>query len=481
MIGNSDAASDLYKVFHRSSTRNLLYLQTRVAALNQKQNNFDQEDYEFCIENWDSRFHDEDDILDNVFSPSRELLQELKKRLESLELLEVETSKWEESIRLHELGRIINIDSPTEEEIHRLPDGNPVVGDLIQQPDATAPPVIPGDTVEASGENISPQPNPSQTIAIAHFHPANEGVSSGPNGKRHWFRCFRKAGTQESSRVVLGDIGSASVKQPSVQTESAAFDDVYTDVHDRLDSLEGSRNNSPLGIPSLPQDPSWGPVSDRGPQVSSRVPNDFLLHRECIYQHPSKHGSFQIPPGSFFDRQREPSSKATEKNTPRNECICYRAYRESRKEYHVVLDEGLQAAKGSQIIQMFHQRIRVLEDYYRELWAIHGQTSGLNQTIPEDKLPKPTQPSLAIMLAAKSWEDFEIFGSAVKMWERRRSWDQLNPGQPWPFDMSDEWIGRMRERFIVARAMQVAIKEYREFLILRKEPSLYDVDEALVL
>jgi hypothetical protein len=131
---------------------------------------------------------------------------------------------------------------------------------------------------------------------------------------------------------------------------------------------------------------------------------------------------------------------------------------------------------------MFHQRIRVVEYYYRELWAIHGQPSGLNQTIPKDKLPKPTQPSLAIMLAAKLWEDFEIFGSAVKMWERRRSWGQLNPGQPWPFDMSDEWIGRMRERFIVARAMQVAIKEYREFLILRKEPSLYDdVDEALVL
>jgi hypothetical protein len=131
---------------------------------------------------------------------------------------------------------------------------------------------------------------------------------------------------------------------------------------------------------------------------------------------------------------------------------------------------------------MFHQRFRVLEDYYRELRAIHGQTSGLNQTIPEDKLPKLTQPSLAIMLAAKPWEDFEIFRSAVKMWQRRRSWDQLNPGQPWPFDMSDEWIGRMRERFIVARDMQAAIKEYREFFILRKESSLYDdVDEALVL
>ena len=74
MIGNSDTASDLYKVFHRSSTRNLLYLQTRVAALKQKQNNFDQEDYEFCIKNWDSRFHDEDDILDSASSPSRELV-----------------------------------------------------------------------------------------------------------------------------------------------------------------------------------------------------------------------------------------------------------------------------------------------------------------------------------------------------------------------------------------------------------------------
>jgi hypothetical protein len=138
-------------------------------------------------------------------------------------LLGVEAGKWEKSIRLHELGRIISVDSPTEEVIHRLPDGNPVVGDSIQQPDATAPPVIPGDTVEGGGENISPQPNPSQTIAIAHFQPANEGVSSGPNGKRHWFRCFRKAGTQESSSVELGDVGSASVKQPSVQTESTAF------------------------------------------------------------------------------------------------------------------------------------------------------------------------------------------------------------------------------------------------------------------
>jgi hypothetical protein len=131
---------------------------------------------------------------------------------------------------------------------------------------------------------------------------------------------------------------------------------------------------------------------------------------------------------------------------------------------------------------MFQQRIRVLEDYYRELWAIHGQTSRLNQTIPEDKLLKPTPPSLSIVLAAKSWEDFEIFGSAVKMWERRRSWDQLNPGQPWPFNMSDEWIGRMRERFNIARDTQVAIKEYREFFILRKELSLCgDIDEALVL
>jgi hypothetical protein len=483
VTGNIDTASDLYTVFHRSSTRNLLYLQTRVAALQQKQIKFDQEDYKFRIKNWDSRFHDEDDILDNFFSPSNDLLQEFKKRLESLELLEVEVSKWEESIRLHELGRIINVNSPAEEVIHRVPDGNPVVGDSIQQPDATAPPVIPGDTVEARGEDISPQPNTSQTIAIAHFQPANEGVSSGSSGKRHRFRGFRKAGTQESSSVELGDLGSASVEQTSVQTEPNAFDEVYADIHVRLDGLEGSRNNSPLRLPSLPQDLSWGPVSDRGPQVCSSVPNDFLLHRECIYQHPSKHGGFQIPPETFFDRHREPSSKATEKNTPRNECICYRAYRERRREYHTVLEEGLQAGKESQIIQMFHQRIRVLEDYYRELWSIHKQTSRLNQTIPEDKLPKPTQPSLAIMLAAKSWEDFEIFGSAVKMWERRRSWDQLNPGQPWPFDMSDEWIGKMRERFNVARDMQVALKEYRKFFILRRELSLYydDVDEALVL
>jgi hypothetical protein len=482
VTGNIDTTSDLYKVFHRASTRNLLYLQTRVAALQQKQIKFDQEDYKFRIKNWDSRFHVEDEILDNFFSPSKELLQELKKRLESLELLEVEVSKWEESIRLRELGRIINVDSPTEEAIHRVPDGNPVVGDSIQQPDTTAPPVIHGDTVEASGEDISPQRNPSQTIAIAHFQPANDGVSSGPNEKRHWFRCFRKEGTQESSSVELGDLGSASVEQTSVQTEPNAFDEVYIDIHVHLDGLEGSRNNSPLGLPSLPQDLSWGPVSDRGPQVSSRVPNDFMLHRECIYQHPFKHGSFQVLPGAFFDRQRQPSFQATEKNTPRNKCICYRAYRESRKEYHAVLEEGLQARKGGKIVQMFHQRIRVLEDYYRGLWTIHGQTSRLNHNIPEDKLPKPTQPSLAIMLAAKSWEDFEIFGSAVKMWERRRSWDQLDKDQPWPFDMSDEWIGKMRERFNVARDMRVAIKEYRKFFILRRKPSLYDdVDEALVL
>jgi hypothetical protein len=372
--------------------------------------------------------------LDNFFSPSRELLDEVENRLVFLESFELEVSKWEESIRLQALGLVLSGDSPREEAMHEVPDGNPVVGDSIHQPDATAPPGL-GDAVQA-----------------------NEGVNSEQNAKCPWFRRFIKARTQKSSSIELGNLDPASLEQTSIQIEPTAFDDVYADIHDRLDSLEGSRNSSHLGIPSLPQDLSWCPVSDRGPQVSSRVPNDFVLHRECIYQHPSKHGSFQIPPESFFHRNREPSSKATEKKYPRNECICYRAYRESRKEYHTVLEEGLQAGKGSQIIQMFQQRIRVLEDHYRELWAIHGQTSRLNQTIPEDKLPKATPPSLAIVLAAKSWEDFEIFGSAVKMWERRRSWDQLNPGQPWPFDMSDEWIGRMRERFNIARDMQVAIK-----------------------
>jgi hypothetical protein len=47
------------------------------------------------------------------------------------------------------------------------------------------------------------------------------------------------------------------------------------------------------------------------------------------------------------------------------------------------------------------------------------------------------------------------------MWERRRSWDRKF-AYPWPFDMSDEWVRKMRERFNVARDLAQAIKEYRK-------------------
>jgi hypothetical protein len=82
VTGNIDTTSDLYKIFHRASTRNLLYLQTRVAALQQKQIKFDQEYYKFRIKNLDSRFHAEDEILDNFFSPSK---KHIHVRLDGLE------------------------------------------------------------------------------------------------------------------------------------------------------------------------------------------------------------------------------------------------------------------------------------------------------------------------------------------------------------------------------------------------------------
>jgi len=53
-----------------------------------------------------------------------------------------------------------------------------------------------------------------------------------------------------------------------------------------------------------------------------------------------------------------------------------------------------------------------------------------------------------------------MFGSAEKMWEWRRNWDELELGQPWPFDMSDYWVGKMRDRWNAAIGLQHALKEY---------------------
>jgi hypothetical protein len=517
-----DKASDLYKIFHRSSNRNLLYLQTRVASLERKQHEFDREDYRFRIKDWGTHFKSEDEALDNYSSPRREILKQLEDRLEVLEKLEGEVRNWERSVRQHASGSCTNMGHP-KEAIHTtikrkpvirpgIPNGSPEDGEMAHQPhgdpelrEATQPPEAlippaneenmlhgdpaagerarqpqeiplppsPADNVQAMEEDAS-HGNPEVGDVVRQPHkiplPAspgdslqNEDVSSQSNSRAP---PIAVADFQPGEKG--RDLAPASGEQTSIRIDPTSFDEVYTEIHGRIRSLEASRNYSPLGLPSLPQDLSWGPVSDRGSEVSSRVPNDFLLHRECICKQPSTHRFHQVLPGYFSDRQCESSFKVTEHHNPGNECICYRANREGTTNYHALFEAGLEQKKGSHIIQMFQQRLRILEDYYLELWTSHRAS----HKIPENLLPEKTQPSVAILLAAKSWEDFEVFGSAAKMWERRRSWGQLNAKHPWPFDMSDEWIGRMRERFNVARDMQIAIKEYREFFTLRKEQGL---------
>jgi hypothetical protein len=114
-------------------------------------------------------------------------------------------------------------------------------------------------------------------------------------------------------------------------------------------------------------------------------------------------------------------------------------------------------------MQMAQQRLRVLEDYIRDLCTNELQDCQTTaKKYFKEYTIKKTLPSLAITLATRCWEYFEIFGSAEKMWESRRTWAKTHAHQPWPFDMSDEWVGRMRERWEVAMDLQVVLKEYRK-------------------
>jgi hypothetical protein len=204
-------------------------------------------------------------------------------------------------------------------------------------------------------------------------------------------------------------------------------------IHSRLLDLENP-GKQPI---ELPQDLCWGPVSDRGPRSTSGVPADFV-QRTCSHE-------------SSYSVERKGWSAGSACTMSRTTCLCQEAQLEKRENLSKVL-RGLPSCTLHDV-QRFQQRIRILEDYNRE----NGfDDLGKNQ---------PRVPILAITLAARSWEDFEIFGSAEKMWERRRTWEELEGENPWPFDMSDVWVGKMRERFEVARDLQHALKEYCKWMV----------------
>jgi hypothetical protein len=88
VTGNCDKASDVYKAFHRSSTRNLLHLQTRVAAIEAKQSELDSEDFKFGLFDCDTEFK-------SCFSLTEDNLEQLNSRLLDLESIEAEIRSWE--------------------------------------------------------------------------------------------------------------------------------------------------------------------------------------------------------------------------------------------------------------------------------------------------------------------------------------------------------------------------------------------------
>jgi Family of unknown function (DUF6594) len=70
----------------------------------------------------------------------------------------------------------------------------------------------------------------------------------------------------------------------------------------------------------------------------------------------------------------------------------------------------------------------------------------------------------AVAVAAKSWEDFEMFSSAEKMRKRRLEWEDVYPDKPWPFlGLSDNWLRKMKDRWNLAQDLKEAIKEYRKW------------------
>jgi hypothetical protein len=247
-----------------------------------------------------------------------------------------------------------------------------------------------------------------------------------------------------------GEIEQKDVILDSVGDDFKVDENTYSKIHEDLKLLEVSCNNPLSKLPPLLQDLFWGPVTDRKAPVSSGVPQDFVLHQDCIYQRSPRSQYFEIIPGYYVLAYQN----------LRKECICFQSYRKGQKTYQDVFD-ARERLGIPQIVQMFQQRIRILEDHYLNALEVNRKILRSRPRFPDIVWPERHVPSLALTLAARSWEDFEIFGSAEKMWEYRRSWDKLGSGKPWPFDMSDEWIGRMRERFNISKDLQQAIKEYR--------------------
>ena len=114
------------------------------------------------------------------------------------------------------------------------------------------------------------------------------------------------------------------------------------------------------------------------------------------------------------------------------------------------------------VMQILHQRLCVLKEYFEDLCLHRLKTRQSSKDLVAHIRPRRKPPSLTVTLVARSWEIFEFFGCAERVWECRRNWSELGLGHPWPFDMSDRWVGKRRDWWDVAAELQDALKEYRE-------------------
>jgi hypothetical protein len=348
-------------------------LQSRVAALENRQTKFDKEDYESRLKNLADRSpRVGEDVLDSSFKPTLEIVFSLLRGLQILQ------------------------------SVHSI----------LEEYSLVPPTSLNNDNGQADEGNLT-------------ITDPNRGAGDGEI---------------EQKDVILDSVGD----------DFKVDENTYSKIHEDLKLLEVSCNNPLSKLPPLLQDLFWGPVTDRKAPVSSGVPQDFVLHQDCIYQRSPRSQYFEIIPGYYVLAYQN----------LRKECICFQSYRKGQKTYQDVFD-ARERLGIPQIVQMFQQRIRILEDHYLNALEVNRKILRSRPRFPDIVWPERHVPSLALTLAARSWEDFEIFGSAEKMWEYRRSWDKLGSGKPWPFDMSDEWIGRMRERFNISKDLQQAIKEYR--------------------
>jgi hypothetical protein len=262
----TDTGSGIYKLFHKSSTRNLLYLQSRVAALQAKQGEFDQEDYEICVKPLSNRSaslnKNRPAWVDHHFRATPEAIADIRS-----------------SIRV----------------------------------------------LQSAHRSIFPEFVPQSSSGEHQAHSSHPGATRG-NGH----------GDGNESRVGLSDIRTS-----------------FTQIHEQLENLEQSCDNPLSKYPRLPQDLFWGPVTDREPYAYSGVPHDFILHRDCNYQRTS--------PGREFE-YRGSSYQVVTNQIPTDECACFRSYRRGKKKFEANPSRR-DDLWDHRIIQMFHQRIRMLEDH----------------------------------------------------------------------------------------------------------------------